>query len=59
MTSGDKLDVTLSVDSSGILQIEAKNTTKDIYLMAEIKREDAISEEEINNLKEELDDFTS
>ena len=58
MTSGDKLDVTLSVDSSGILQIEAKNTTKDIYLMAEIKREDAISEEEINNLKEELDDFT-
>lgn len=58
MNSGDKLDVTLSVDSSGILQIEAKNATKDIYLKAEIKREDAISEEEVATLKEELDDFT-
>ena len=55
---GDKLDITLSVDSSGILQIEAKNITKDVYLKAEIKREDAISEEEIDSLKEEIDDFT-
>lgn len=58
MCPGDKLDVTLSVDSSGILQIEAKNSTKGIYLKAEIKREDAISDDEINTLKEELDDFS-
>ncbi len=58
MTPGDKLDVTLCVDSSGILQIEAKNATKGVYLKAEIKREDAISEEEVASMKEELDDFS-
>lgn len=58
LTTHDKLDITLSKDSSGILQVEAKNQQTGIYMKAEIKRANTLSESEIKDIQEDFSEFS-
>lgn len=57
MSASDKLTVKLLVDKFGILQVEASNKTANIFVRAEIKRENEFSDEEIQVATSENDDF--
>lgn len=57
MNKGDKLSITLSADSNGILQVKAANEKLGIYVESKIKREADISEEEIIAAAEDMKEF--
>ena len=57
MSRGDKLSITLSVDNNGILQVKAVNEKLGIHVEAKIKRESDISEEEVKQASEEIEEF--
>ncbi|UKI56265.1 MAG: Hsp70 family protein [Treponema succinifaciens] len=54
----DKLDITLSKDNNGILQVEAKNQKTNVYMKAQIVRENSLSEQEVNDTLEEFENFS-
>ncbi|WP_022930862.1 Hsp70 family protein [Treponema bryantii] len=58
LTRQDKLDITLSKDNDGILQIEAKNQKTNVFMKAEIKRENSLSESEVKKAIEEFEEFS-
>lgn len=57
MNKGDKLSITLSADSNGILQVKAINEKLGIHVESRIKRESDISEEEVKSASEDMDEF--
>lgn len=57
MNRGDKLCITLSVDSNGILQVKAINEKLGIHVESKIKRESDISEEDVKKASEEIEEF--
>jgi len=57
MHKGDKLSITLSADRNGILQIEAVNQASGIHIKSEIKRATGISEEDVKQASEEIEEF--
>lgn len=57
MSRGDKLSITLAVDNNGILQVKAVNEKLGIHVEAKIKRESDISEEEVKQASEEIEEF--
>jgi len=58
LTRKDKLDITLSKDNNGILQVEAKNQKTNVYMKARIVRENSLSEQEVNDTLEEFENFS-
>ena len=58
LTRQDKLEITLAKDSSGILRIEAKNQKTGIYMKAEINRENAISDSDLENKAKAFEEFS-
>lgn len=58
LTTQDKLDITLSKDNNGILQIEAKNQKTNVLMKAVIKRENSLSEEDLCKAIEEIEEFS-
>ena len=58
LTRQDKLDITLSKDNNGILQVEAKNQKTNVYMKAQIVRKNTLSKQEINKAHEEFENFS-
>lgn len=57
LNRGDPIEITLSKDKSGILQVEAVNQSSGIYIKSEIKRENTFSEEEMKQAIEDVEEL--
>ena len=57
MKKGEKLNITLSIDNNGILQVKVVNQKLGIHVESKIRRETDISEEEIKKAYEEIEEF--
>lgn len=58
LTKQDKLDISLSKDNNGILQVEAKNQKTNVYMKAQIQRTATLSEEAVSKAIEEFEEFS-
>ena len=57
LNRGDPIEITLSKDKNGILQVEALNQKSGIHIKSEIKRENSFSEEDIRQTAEEVEEL--
>lgn len=57
LNSGDPIEITLSKDKSGILQVEAVNQNSGIHIKSEIKRGNTFSEEEMKQAVEDVEEL--
>lgn len=57
LNRGDPIEITLSKDKNGILQVEAQNQKSGIHIKSEIKRENSFSEEDIRQTAEEVEEL--
>lgn len=57
LNRGDPIEITLSKDKSGILQVEAVNQNSGIHIKSEIKRGNTFSEEEMKQAVEDVEEL--
>lgn len=53
----DSIEITLSKDKNGILQVEAVDQTSGIHIKSEIKRENTLSQSDIQQAAEEIEEL--
>lgn len=57
LSYGEPIEVTLIKDRNGILQVEAIHQQSGIYIKSEIKRENGLSENDVKNSADEMEDL--
>lgn len=57
LNRGDPIEITLSKDRNGILQVEAVNQKSGIHIKSEIKRENTLSAADIQQAAEEIEEL--
>lgn len=57
LNQGDPIEITLSKDRNGILQVEAVNQKSGIHIKSEIKRENTFSAADIQQAAEEIEEL--
>lgn len=57
LSYGEPIEVTLSKDKNGILQVEAVHQQSGLHIKSEIKRENGLSENDVKNSINEMEDL--